>query len=292
MSAGTYLLSTEINCDLPLSYYKEHDVFLFSMTYTIDDCEYDVLDPKTPSLPEFYQQIAAGAMPRTSQIPVVKFAENFEKIVKTGKDILHISFSSGLSGTYQSACIAAEEVMEKYPDRRIVVIDSLAASMGMGLLLHYAVKKRDSGASIDELAAYVKETVPHVCHDFTVNDLFHLHRGGRVSKTTAIFGSALNIKPLLHVDDEGKLISVGKVRGRKASLNWLIDQTAEKCVALENETIFISHAASPDDAQYVADQIHARTGKEILIGEIGQVIGSHSGIGTVAVFFLGESKAV
>lgn len=293
MSNRPYVLSTETTCDMPRDYYAQNGVNLLGLTYTINDRDYDSAAEDSLSPKEFFQAIADGAMPKTAQVSVEKAANSFEKLVKEGKDVLHLAFSSGLSGTYQSCAIAAQEVMERFPGSKIVVVDSLAASMGQGLLLHYAIQKKNEGLSLDELAKYLVDTRLKLVHNFTVNDLFHLHRGGRVSKVTAVVGMALGIKPLLHVDDEGHLINVGKTRGRKPALTWLVDKMEERMGNNINDVVFISHSACYEDAKFVADLVQKRFGiKEVVIGDIGQVIGSHTGIGTVALFFIGDTREV
>lgn len=293
MSNRPYVLSTETTCDMPRDYYPKNNINLLGLTYTINGRDYDSAAEDSLSPKEFFQAIADGAMPKTSQVTVEQAAVSFEKLVKEGKDILHLAFSSGLSGTYQSCCIAAQEVMERFPDSKIVVVDSLAASMGQGLLLHYAIQKKNEGLSIDELAQFLTNTRLKLVHNFTVNDLFHLHRGGRVSKVTAVVGMALGIKPLLHVDDEGHLINVGKTRGRKPALTWLVDKMEERIGDNKNDTVFISHSACYEDAKFVADLVKKRFGiKEVVISDIGQVIGSHTGIGTVALFFIGDTREI
>ncbi len=293
MSNHPYVLSTETTCDMPRDYYKENGVNLMGLTYTINGRDYDSAAEDSLTPKEFFQAIADGAMPKTSQVTVEKAVSSFEKLVKEGKDILHLAFSSGLSGTYQSCSIAAQEVMERFPGSKIVVIDSLAASMGQGLLLYYAVRKKNEGMSLDELAQYLIDHRLKLVHNFTVNDLFHLHRGGRVSKMTAVVGMAFGIKPLLHVDDEGHLINVSKTRGRKQALTWLVDKMEERIGDNQNDAVFISHSACYEDAKFVAEMVKKRFGiKNVLIGDIGQVIGSHTGIGTVALFFMGDTRDI
>ena len=205
--------------------------------------------------------------------------------------MLCIAFSSGLSGTYHSICLAAEELREKYPEATISVVDSLCASMGEGLLIHKAAMLKEAGKSLQEVTQWLEENKLHLCHNFTVDDLFFLHRGGRVSKTTAIVGSALGIKPVLHVDNEGKLVPVGKVRGRKQSLIALVDRMVKQVQGVENDIVFISHGDCLEDAEFVRDQIKERLGiQNFMINYIGPTIGSHSGPGTVALFFMGQSR--
>jgi DegV family protein with EDD domain len=214
-----------------------------------------------------------------------------EPALKEGKDLLVLGFSSGLSTTYQSAVIAAEDLKEKYPDRKINVIDSLCAALGQGLLLTHACKKRDEGLSLDELTAWIEANKLRVCHWVTVNDLMHLKRGGRISATTAIVGSMLQFKPIIHVNDEGKLINVGKVRGRKASMEHLAEQLAAHIVPEDNDTIFITHGDCLDEAKELEKILKKKCGiKKVFIGHIGAVIGSHTGPGVLAVFFFGDHR--
>ena len=293
MAEREYVISTETTCDMPKSYYAENGINLLGLTYTIGGKDYDSAAGDSLSSAEFYQMIREGAMPKTSQVSIEKAAQSFEKLVRQGKDIFHLAFSSGLSGTFQSLSIAAKEVMDHNPGSKIVVVDSLAASMGQGLMLNYAVQLKKEGKSLDELAAIITRDRLKFVHNFTVNDLFHLHRGGRVSKMTAVVGSALGIKPLLHVDDNGHLINVGKTRGRKQALGWLVDKMAERIGDNRNDWVYISHSACKEDAEYVAGLVRDRFHIEnILIGDIGQVIGSHTGIGTVALFFVGDSREI
>ena len=293
MAERDYVISTETTCDMPVSYYQENGINLMGLTYTIGGRDYDSAAPDSLSSEAFYQMIRDGAMPKTSQVSIEKAAQSFEKLVREGKDVFHLAFSSGLSGTFQSLSIAAKEVMEHNPGSKIIVVDSLAASMGQGLMLNYAVTLKKEGKTFDEVAETITRDRLKFCHNFTVNDLFHLHRGGRVSKMTAVVGSALGIKPLLHVDDEGHLINVGKTRGRKQALNWLVDKMAEKIGDNRNDWVYISHSACREDAEYVAGLVRERFGiQNVLIGDIGQVIGSHTGIGTVALFFVGDTREI
>lgn len=284
-----YVITTDSTVDMPKEYLDSHHIEVLSLTYTIDGNTYEDLN----GLPsgEFYDKVRKGAMPTTSQINPEMGTEHFRKIVSQGKDILHIAFSSGLSGTYNSMCIAAETVKEEYPDARIEVIDSLCASSGEGLLLYYAVKMREEGKSMDEVLGWIHDNILHICHNFTVDDLFHLHRGGRVSKATAIVGTMINIKPVLHVDNEGHLINIGKVRGRKKSLIALVDRMEEQMKGYDNDIVFISHGDCIEDAEFVKRQIEKRFGiHKFMIHPVGSVIGSHSGPGTMALFFLGNPR--
>lgn len=289
-----FKITTDSTADLPAEYLKEHNIGCMPISYILDGVTYGrerELDWK-----EFYAMMRnEGKMPTTSQINPAEAKEYFEEFVKTDKEILHIAFSSGLSGTYNNVCIAAQEVMEEHPDCRIVVLDSLCASLGEGLFVHKAVNLRNAGKTLDETADWLKENTQNFVHVFTVDDLFHLHRGGRVSRAAAIVGTLVSIKPKLHVDSEGHLIVIGKVRGRKKALNALVDYMEEKMGKRLQENrddcVFISHGDALEDAEYVRDQVRERFGMEhFLISHIGPTIGAHSGPGTIALFFLGESR--
>ena len=217
--------------------------------------------------------------------------EEFDKELKEGKDVLYIGFSSGLSATYMASRNAAEELSERYPDRRVVVVDSLCASLGQGLLVKLAADRKKSGEDIDAVAAFAEETKKNLAHWFTVEDLFFLKRGGRVSATTAVVGTMLQIKPILHVDDDGKLVSMDKARGRQGSLKALFDKMKSTAIAPVSQTVFISHGDCYDDAKKLADMVSAELGvTDIFISDIGPVIGAHSGPGTVALFYLGAER--
>ncbi len=236
-----------------------------------------------------YNGLRQGETATTAAINPEGWKDIMRPSLEQGLDLLVIPFSSGLSTTFQSANIAADELLESYPDRKIRVVDSLGASLGQGLLVWYAAKKRDEGLSLDELADWVENNRLHLCHWFTVDSLVYLKRGGRVSAATALVGTMLNIKPILHVDDEGHLINVSTVRGRKASIKALADKVTE--TAISTDIAFISHGDCIEDAQYLADLLKEKHGvKEVHIGYTGAVIGSHSGPGTLALFFLGEHR--
>ena len=243
------------------------------------------------SLPDLYAALRAGEVSTTSAINPDRWGREMEQILQKGEDVLVLAFSSGLSTTYHSAALAAEEMAEKYPDRKIRVVDTLCASMGQGLLVWYAAKKRDEGLTLDEAADWVENNKLHLCHWFTVDDLMYLKRGGRVSAATALVGTMLNIKPVLHVDDEGHLINVSKVRGRKASLDALIAKFAALGKDNDNETVFISHGDCLEDAKYVERVVKEKYGvKNVFINYVGAVIGSHSGPGTMTLFFMGDHR--
>ncbi|WP_369297806.1 DegV family protein [uncultured Neglectibacter sp.] len=239
----------------------------------------------------FYEKLRSGSTSTTAQINSEEFLQQFTAILESGKDVLYLAFSSGLSGTCQSAMIARQELQEKFPERRIMVFDTLCASMGEGLLVYHAATLQQAGKTMEEVYAWLQENVLHLCHWFTVDDLNHLKRGGRVSAATALVGTMLGIKPVLHVDDEGHLINVSKARGRKQSLDALVKKMEETAIDPKNQTVFISHGDCLEDAQYVAGQVKEKFGTtDIRINFIGPVIGAHSGPGTVALFFLGSRR--
>ncbi|HIY18533.1 MAG TPA: DegV family protein [Candidatus Blautia avistercoris] len=286
-----YVITTDNNSDLPDAYMQEHGVGCSYLSYAMDGVNY-THDNFLP-VEEFYARMRQGSMPTTAQVNPENAKNLMEPYLKEGADILHIAFSSGLSGSYNSCKIAAEELAEEYPQRKIIVIDSLAASLGQGLLVHLAVQKKEAGEEMEQVARWVEENKNKIVHAFTVDDLNHLYRGGRVSKTTAVLGGMLNIKPVLKVDDEGKLVPVGKVRGRKKSLAALVDAMDEKIGKYKDscDTVFMSHGDCIDDVNYVLEKIKARYPvKTILVNHVGATIGAHSGPGTVALFFLGEHR--
>ena len=286
-----YVISTDSTCDLPYSFLNEHDVLIHALEYT-DGTTTNEDGPST-DLQQFYQNMRNGIQYMTNASNPVRITKTFRSVLDEGKDILHIGFSSGLSSSFNNAAIVANDLAEEYPDRKIIALDSLAASMGQGLLVYYACKKKEKGASIDEVADWLKENFLHACHQFTVDDLKYLMRGGRVSKVSWLLGTLINIKPVLHVDDEGHLIPVAKVRGRKKSLTTLVDNMEATMGSYrdKNEVILISHCDYYEDAKFVGDLITERFGfTNIVYNYINTVIGSHSGPGTVALFFLGDKR--
>ena len=286
-----YVITTDNNSDLPEKYFKDHGVGCMYLSYSMNGKNYT----HENFLPEheFYEAMRNGSMPTTAQVNPENAKALLEPYLKEGKDILHIAFSSGLSGTYNSSRIAAEELMEEYPDRRIIVVDSLSASLGQGLLVWLAQQKKELGQTLEDVADWVEKNKLKMVHLFTVDDLNHLYRGGRVSRTTAIVGSMLNIKPVLHVDNEGKLTAIGKVRGRKKALQELVKLMDEKIGSFgaDCDTIFISHGDCEQDAQYVAAKVKEKYNiKNIIINQVGATIGAHSGPGTMALFFVGDVR--
>ena len=286
-----YVITTDNNSDLPEEFYQKYQVGCTYLSYSIDGQTYT----KEDFLPtaEFYARMRAGAMPTTAQVNPEAARALMEPYLIEGKDILHIAFSSGLSGSYASCCVAAEDLSEKYPQRKILVVDSLCASLGQGLLVYHAVKLKEAGKSMEEVVQWLESHRKNLVHLFTVDDLDHLHRGGRGSKATAIVGGMLNIKPVLHVDDEGKLVAIGKVRGRKKSLQALVDGMQERIgpYASSCDTIFISHGDCEADARYVEKKVKdIYPIQTVIINYVGATIGAHSGPGTVALFFLGDVR--
>lgn len=282
-----FVITTDSTVDLPKAFLEEKKVNILRLSYIIDGTTYQ--DMGELSCKEFMDKIREGAMPTTSQVNPEQAKDMFEEVVKEGKDILHIAFTSGLSGTYNSERIAAEELMEEYPDAKIVVIDSLCASMGQGLLLYKALELRDAGKSMDEIATWVEANKLNVCHTVAIDDLYHLHRGGRVSKASAVVGSVIGIKPILQIDEEGRLAVIAKERGRKKSLISLINRMEEQSKGFENNVAMIVHGDCEEDAEFLKKQMKERFGIDnVIINGIGAVIGSHTGPGVIAVFFMGE----
>ncbi len=288
--ARKFILMTDTGSDLPTEYYVQHDIACVQLGFTLDGVTYGGDDGAEMDTRKFYELLRGGAMPKTFQVTPAQAMAHIEPYVKEGKDVLVISFSSGLSGTYESYLSAARELAGKYP-ARVCVVDSLCASLGQGLFVDYIVKKADSGASLDETVAYAEELKGHICHFFTVDDLFHLKRGGRVSGATAVVGKMLNIKPVLHVDDAGHLIAIGKAMGRKKSLAALVDKMTELNELDKNDPVFISHGDCESDVEYLIGLIKNRFGlRTFYVNMIGSVIGTHSGAGTVALFFKGRHR--
>ena len=284
-----YQIITDSCCDFPAELYRELNLEFVPLTVEFRGESYD--DKNDDSLKDMYQGLRAGEPAQTSAVNPSRWSEAMERSLSAGRDVLVLAFSSGLSTTYQSAAIAAEELGEKYPDRTIRVVDTLCASMGEGLLVWYACKKRDEGLSLEELYQWVLENRLHLCHWFTVDDLMYLKRGGRISAATALVGTMLQIKPVLHVDDEGHLINMAKARGRKAAIDTLVRKAQELGEGYDNSTMFISHGDCREDAEYLAQQLKEKCGvKEVVVSYVGAVIGSHAGPGTLALFFLGQHR--
>lgn len=287
-----YKIITDSTTDLTQKMIDELELEVVSLRFTIDGKTYrDKADQSEMPTKTFYAKLRDGNSSTTSQINADEFTSVFEPVLESGEDMLYIAFSSGLSGTYQSACIARDDLKEKYPERKIYVFDSLCASMGEGLLVYHAALMKRAGTDIDSLYKWLGENALKLCHWFTVGDLNHLKRGGRISTTAALVGTMLGIKPVLHVDDEGHLIPVSKVRGRRQSLDALVQKMEETAIHPGEQTVFISHGDCLEDAEYVAEQVRAKFGvKNVQINFVGPVIGAHSGPGTVALFFFGTHR--
>lgn len=284
-----YIITVNSTIDLPKEWLAERGVPVAPLKYTIDGETYT--DMEGLSAKEFFAKLREGKMSVTSQVNPEEAAAMLEPYIKEGKDVLHLGFSSGLSGTLNSMRIGAEMLQEKYPDAKIIVIDTLCACLGEGILLYYALKEKAKGKTIEEVAQWAEENKLHVCHNVTVDDLNHLHRGGRVSKTTAVLGTLVQIKPIIHMDDNGTLQVIGKERGRKKSLNKIVDMAVEQSKGWENDIVMITHGDCIDDAEYVAKLVREKMGIDnILINNIGTVIGSHTGPGVVAVFCMGNKR--
>ena len=285
-----YIIFTDSCCDIDPEILAKWGVPYANMTFSFEgeDREYTNTDITNEA---FYDRMRQGECAKTAAINASSFSDAFEPILQAGNDILYVAFSSGLSTTVNSAHMAAVELKEAYPDRKIVIVDTLAASAGGGLMVYMAVAKKQEGASIEENAAYIESLTPRHCIWFTVDDLEYLKRGGRVSPLVAFAGGVLGIKPVLQMDDEGHLVKVSTARGRKKAIAALADKYTELSVEEKNTPIFISHAQCREDAQALAELLMQRHGVEVtLITEIGPVIGSHAGPGTLALFFIGKHR--
>lgn len=287
-----FVIVTDSSADLSAELAAALDVEVLPLTFTIQGrtlCNYPDnrdMDPKV-----FYRLLREGEIATTAAVNAAGYTALLEPLLQAGRDVLVLSFSSGLSATFQSSQLAARELSEQYPERKLYVVDTLCASLGQGLLVWHAAQQRKAGRSIDEVRDWTEQNKLHLCHWFTVDDLHFLKRGGRVSAATALVGSMLQIKPVLHVDNDGHLINTGKVRGRAASLTALVDHMEKTAVHPEEQTVFISHGDCREDAEKVAADVRKRFGvKEIVINYVGPVIGAHSGPGTLALFFLGTER--
>lgn len=286
-----FIITTDSASDLPKNYLKNYNLYIEPLYYTLQDVCYG--GNKNLDYTTFYQRMRDGEMPITNAIIPEHMSTGLRPYLEQGYDILHIAFSSALSASCQNAIIAANELMEEFPNSKIVVVDSLSASLGQGLIVHKALQLQKTGKTMEEIVEWIEHNKDNVCHYFTVDDLNHLYRGGRISKTRAVIGSIINVKPILHVNKEGKLIAHSTVRGRKKALTTLVDKM-EKALSgfeKENDVVFISHGDCLEDAEFVASLIKERFNiKEVIIGYISPTIGAHAGPGTVALFFLGNDK--
>lgn len=288
----SFTIVTDSCANLTPAQIKDYEIKIVPLTYTVGDTEYlGYIEGEEPDYKGFYDMLRGKEHVKTSLVSYDRVEKALRSVLETGEDVLYLVFSSALSGSCQIVRNCAADIAEEYPNRKITVVDTLCASMGQGLLVKYAVDKKNSGASLEETAAWVEKNKGNLVHLFTVDDLFFLKRGGRLSGGAAVVGTILGIKPLLHVNDEGKLVSYGKVRGRKTSLDSLIQKMEELAIDIAEQEVFVAHGDCPEDAEYVAEEIKARFGvKKVAMNYIDAVIGAHSGPGTLAIFFIGKSR--
>lgn len=289
---SSFVILTDSSADLSASMVQQLDVQVLPLSFVLDGHTYhDHPDNRDMDPRLFYERLRSGDMATTSAVNVAQYTEALEPLLQAGQDVLILAFSSGLSTTYNSSLIAVKELQAKYPDRKLFTVDTLCASLGQGLLVWYAAQARARGGSIEEVRDWIEEHKLNLCHQFTVDDLYFLKRGGRISSATALVGSMLHIKPVLHVDNEGHLINTGKVRGRQAALKALVDRMEHTAIDSGSLTVFISHGDCLEDAQTVADMVKKRFGvQEVYINYVGPVIGAHSGPGTLALFYMGTDR--
>ena len=285
-----YVIVTDSSSDLPRDVIEQYDLSVIQLAVTVEGEE---TKPNNEiDIAEFYAKLRAKKGAKTAAVNIETFEKEFEAQLAQGKDVLYLGFSSGLSGTFNAGFVAAREMSEKYPERTCVAIDTLCASLGQGLLVVLAARKKAEGASLEQVRDYVEGIKLNLTHLFTVNDLFFLHRGGRVSAVTAVAGSALGIKPIMHVDNDGHLVKIGTKRGRTASIDDLCARMQALAIDPAEQLVFISHGDCEDEAKYLADRIQKTMGvkQPILISHVGPVIGAHSGPGTMALFFIGKER--
>lgn len=287
-----FVILTDSSADLSADMVQKLNVEVLPLGFVLDNRTYrNYPDNREMDPHVFYERLRAGDVATTTAVNVAEYVEALEPLLQAGKDVLVLAFSSGLSTTYNSSRLAVEELSAKYPERKLYTVDTLCASLGQGLLVWYAARERDRGRSIEEVRDWIEEHRLNICHQFTVDDLHFLKRGGRISAATAVVGTMLQIKPVLHVDDEGHLINIGKARGRQASLKALVDKMEQTALDSGSLTVFISHGDCPEDARTVADMVKKRFGvEEVYINYVGPVIGAHSGPGTVALFYAGTER--
>ena len=287
-----YVLTCSSTADLPTAFVKEHGIGVLFYQFFMDGNEYYDDQGVSISTHDFYDKVRAGSMPTTSMVNTERYVEFFTPYLEDGKDILHLEFSSGLSGSYNNALMTASQLMEKYPGRKIKVVDSLSASRGYGLFVHLVMLKKDEGATIEAAYSYAEDLKWKITHWFAVESLEHLRRGGRVSRASAFLGTMLNIKPVLAFNNEGKIIPVEKIRGRKKSLIAMVDKMEEDIDNPDGQIVYIGHGDAPEDAEYVSGLIKERfpTIQETFINYTGPVIGAHSGPGTVNIHYVGKQR--
>lgn len=287
-----YILLTDSSADLPDELVRTLGIEVLPLSFHLQGKTYwNWPDDREMDPRDFYRMLREGEMATTSAVNVADYTEKMTPYLQAGKDILVLAFSSGLSATCHSARIAAQELLEQFPQRKVYVVDTLCASLGQGLLVWYAARLKNEGKSIEEVRDWTEENKLHLCHWFTVDDLHFLKRGGRISPATAMLGTMLSIKPVMHVDNEGHLVKVGTARGRNASLKALVDHMEETAIDPAGQTVFISHGDCEADAHKVAEDVKRRFGVEnVVINHVGPVIGAHSGPGTLALFFMGSCR--
>lgn len=282
---------TDSACDLSREYIDNNNIGLLSLVLNLNEKLIKDDLGKTLSYKDFYEQMRKGATPSTSQVNAHEFEEEFIKHVKNGDSIICITLSSALSGTFNSANIAKNNIIEEYPEAKIELVDSLSVSMGQGLLVLKACEMRDKGLSVEEIVTWIEENKRKIIHSFVVDSLNHLKRGGRISATTAAIGGLLNIKPALHIDDDGKVMQGEKIKGKKKVLKFLANEVKEKAINSENETLYICHGDCLEDAETLKNMILEEVKfKNIVINYVGNVIGAHAGPGVLAVLFLGKNR--
>jgi DegV family protein with EDD domain len=289
---SNYKIITDSTCDLPPKVIKELKIHVIPMEYTLDGINQfqDIFD-RGEKTKAFYNHLKDGKKPTTSMINTQRYIDTFSSYLDQERDVLHISFTSGLSGSHNASRMAAEELKQLYPERKIIIIDSKAASIGQGLLVYHAAVLKNQGMEMSDLAAWIEENINQIRHWFTVEDLHHLKRGGRIGSISANVGTVLNIKPILSVDSEGKLISVCKVMGRKKSLNELLNRMKSEAVTPEEQIVIIGHGDSIDDALLLEKKVRQTLSvKDVILTYIGPIIGSHTGPGMLGLTFLGKKK--
>ena len=287
-----YVIVTDSSCDMTAQMAQELDIQVAPLSVLLEGRSYkNYLDGREIAFSDFYAALRGGKLAKTSAVNIEDFVQLFTPILEAGQDILYLGFSSALSATYQCGASAMEMLREKYPQRKLYAVDTLCASLGQGLMVYYAALKKREGLSIEQVRDYVEQNKLHLCHWFTVDDLHFLKRGGRISATTEIIGTMLSIKPVMHVDDEGRLIKVDIAKGRKGSIRRLKEKMAQSAVNPQDQVVFISHGDCLAEAQSLADMIKEQLGvKEVVLNYVGPVIGAHSGPGTIALFFLGDKR--
>lgn len=288
---SNYVIVTDSSCDLPAAVADKLGLVIIPLSVFIREQVYqNYLDEREIRSHDFYEMLREKSMASTSAANIANFLTVMEPLVQAGLDVLYLGFSSALSGTFQAGKMATEELAARYPERKLFAVDTLCASMGQGLLVTLTAEQQQRGATIEEARDFAENTKPHILHWFTVEDLFFLKRGGRVSATTATVGTLLHIKPVMHVDNAGRLINMEKARGRRQSILNITGKIIDRAIDLKGQTVYISHGDCPEEAQQMADIVMAAGARDTLISPVGPVIGSHSGPGTLAIFCVGTER--